>query len=901
MPPKSRRKTKTAAKEEKRMKAADKKKQQDLRKALFLATRAKKKTERTSDENVSPTKSVKTVSPEKEMRKTSSSKPSQDASNSVSPRTSDRLRKLKARHAKELSDLSDLEKQANDDLQNIKDSSDPVSDTESKSIVHIHDDSDKDMDISSDEDQDFDKEDEEFTEADGDDESSKDDRDKPTDNEVGEDSTYHADGETTDKAMEVDDNDDDIDDNTSQKDGKSDKDADDDSIQDGEEEQSDGAEEHSDAEESNDTPVRGSNRYAALGDKIADQCDDKPGNYGRAVKTAKKDAYDRYNKRQKAKNKKSTKATNPASTSTFLDGYKNPPYKYVLYCKLKAPIPTSETPTKTLHDAFSLVIQMLRQADPSCVIFKFKDDTNRRHITSSPQIPQVLSKMKEYFDGTYRPSTQASLVWCELKIGFNVDKETMFDDVKYLLKEHGDFAFYEKALQYRKVVCLGYLLFSTWTMDKQRVVDSITLCCDREFNRDIIINAVWRKISDPFRSTRGGNKNSRDNAKLKAMNKEEDVKALHLECEAGKEDDYSALMAKLYSTTRTTTPCGEAMRFVGYSTRYQNTDFIRKLNTLRNRQAWFTASIGTMRTYEIAELDYKATKLKYTMRRLVMEMLTTDDKKMFWTVDESWNKDGIIITFPLKHGEEARNRIADLGPYIHHFEGERTIKKYFTPTAAERALESTWDEENNRAISQEEEAMDELLACIDKDMSFMGDPTQTAEVDTSQMQDKTENQNLRPTRLFNYDPLEDESLGTLGKQSVQDRQQVLNLAVQQNNIGAAASRNDMAEGDDLTNDGELTVDTLSSRMSVLENNLSIMANGMNTLIGHLQRQNVIKDEPDEEQNSTDTPDSDEDDNPDEETNGDNKQSTTRPSAGNAKSHSKGSHPAGSSTDPAGGP
>ena len=74
----------------------------------------------------------------------------------------------------------------------------------------------------------------------------------------------------------------------------------------------------------------------------------------------------------------------------------------------------------------------------------------------------------------------------------------------------------------------------------------------------------------------------------------------------------------------------------------------------------------------------------------------------------------------------------------------------------------------------------------------------------------------------------------------------------------------MAEGDDLTNDGELTVDTLSSRMSVLENNLSIMANGMNTLIGHLQRQNVIKDEPDEEQNSTDTPDSDEDDNPDEE-------------------------------------
>ena len=102
-----------------------------------------------------------------------------------------------------------------------------------------------------------------------------------------------------------------------------------------------------------------------------------------------------------------------------------------------------------------------------------------------------------------------------------------------------------------------------------------------------------------------------------------------------------------------------------------------------------------MCTYEIAELDYCASKLDFTMRRLLMDMQTKDNHKLFWTVDEVWNNDGVIITFPLKHGDEARNRIADLGPRVYNFKGERAIKKYFTPTAAERALNSTWDSEND--------------------------------------------------------------------------------------------------------------------------------------------------------------------------------------------------------------
>ena len=39
--------------------------------------------------------------------------------------------------------------------------------------------------------------------------------------------------------------------------------------------------------------------------------------------------------------------------------------------------------------------------------------------------------------------------------------------------------------------------------------------------------------------------------------------------------------------------------------------------------------------------------------------------------------------------------------------------------------------QKNRAISQEEEAMDDLLDCIDNDMSYMGDPKAETKIDVA--------------------------------------------------------------------------------------------------------------------------------------------------------------------------
>ena len=64
----NKRQSKTAAKKEKRKESVERKKQHDLRKALGLVARAKKKADRLSDDRPSPTKGRgRTVSPEKDV------------------------------------------------------------------------------------------------------------------------------------------------------------------------------------------------------------------------------------------------------------------------------------------------------------------------------------------------------------------------------------------------------------------------------------------------------------------------------------------------------------------------------------------------------------------------------------------------------------------------------------------------------------------------------------------------------------------------------------------------------------------------------------------------------------------------------------------------------------------
>ena len=82
----------------------------------------------------------------------------------------------------------------------------------------------------------------------------------------------------------------------------------------------------------------------------------------------------------------------------------------------------------------------------------------------------------------------------------------------------------------------------------------------------------------------------------------------------------------------------------------------------------------------------------------------------------------IAFTFPRKYEDEARNRIADMGSYLHfHEKSDHILIKHFTPEAAGQILESPWSKKEQRDISTLDKFLDKTIQECD-DMDWMDKP-----------------------------------------------------------------------------------------------------------------------------------------------------------------------------------
>ena len=128
-------------------------------------------------------------------------------------------------------------------------------------------------------------------------------------------------------------------------------------------------------------------------------------------------------------------------------------------------------------------------------------------------------------------------------------------------------------------------------------------------------------------------------------------------------------------------------------------------------------------------------------------------KTLFLTVDVSWNG-GIVFTFPAQYEDDARDRIADLGPFLHFKAGDTILIKHFTPEAAVRALDATWDEKLGRAVSKLQGDLDNILKDCDE-LEWMKYPQHTKHVILNTPAD--DEYAIKPG-LFNQPPDDDKSL-----------------------------------------------------------------------------------------------------------------------------------------------
>lgn len=130
---------------------------------------------------------------------------------------------------------------------------------------------------------------------------------------------------------------------------------------------------------------------------------------------------------------------------------------------------------------------------------------------------------------------------------------------------------------------------------------------------------------------------------------------------------------------------------------------------LRNKQAWFLASIGHAQTWDIGLLDDVKLPNKINLRKALMGIKTSDGKtSLFLGVNKTKREEGHYITFPSSIEAEARDMITQFHSYL-VFKHDAVILKCFTPDAAARATQAPWDNINKCAKTEENETLQKLM------------------------------------------------------------------------------------------------------------------------------------------------------------------------------------------------
>ncbi len=212
------------------------------------------------------------------------------------------------------------------------------------------------------------------------------------------------------------------------------------------------------------------------------------------------------------------------------------------------------------------------------------------------------------------------------------------------------FGLWQACLQSEKPTSLGWLLFSTQSMNQERLKDAISDALE-----NIPVGLRWKMISH-------GSQGS--------IPKDQQVKALHVLVDKLDVNMAKPLLTALYTSKPQTNhqfPLHIRMRLVPEIDAVLNTKGRQNVEKLRSCQkTWLSGKLVQIKTWEIELLDDKSNILGMTLRDAMMDLHHPTNKKfaLFHTIDKHF-RDACYVLTVLKSAEShAHAMIAAMLPYL---------------------------------------------------------------------------------------------------------------------------------------------------------------------------------------------------------------------------------------------
>jgi hypothetical protein len=180
-----------------------------------------------------------------------------------------------------------------------------------------------------------------------------------------------------------------------------------------------------------------------------------------------------------------------------------------------------------------------------------------------------------------------------------------------------------------------------------------------------------------------------------AIPKDEQVKAIHIECDSAAQFELKAALSKIYASAKNEEyPNGIRMCLIPEINSMISPATRQNISHLKARQANFQAQIMSAISWDIEALNFVEHVIGWSLRDLIMkiESHTNPGHQLFYLVDTTWNGNGYHFAFFPNVEAEARAMMMALIPFMTHFYKD-TALKWFSASAQHRALGGLWDPE----------------------------------------------------------------------------------------------------------------------------------------------------------------------------------------------------------------
>jgi len=371
------------------------------------------------------------------------------------------------------------------------------------------------------------------------------------------------------------------------------------------------------------------------------------------------------------------------------ESLKSDAHPHVLWATLKILAPEKPgNAADAMFDCLADFVEAAGEEDKHFCIFAYHLSRYKSVAALPPAIvdldslPEEVDEWLPYFPGA-KPRVKRGNVYTAILIGLSTPFVTFIKKLSLWCKEK-KYGLWEASLQSEKPTSLGWLLFSTNTMDVLSLKEQIS-----ESIQDVPVGLRWKMIN---MGTQGQVKEA------------DQVRALHLYVDELDVRMAKPLLSALYPSHPEedhTFPLHIRMRLVPEIDSVLNIKGRKNVDKLRACQNnWNRTKLTYIKTWEIELLDSRSGLLGLSLRDAMMAIRHPTNAKfaLFHSIDKSWREACHILTV-LKSAESyAHAMISALLPYLQwkvcKAKGDQAgpiIAKWFTPEARARAVGAYWD------------------------------------------------------------------------------------------------------------------------------------------------------------------------------------------------------------------